>query len=481
MPPQDIEAEQSVLGACLIDAQVIPQVRQFIDADDFYVARHKVLFEVICRLHDRREPVDPITVQAELGGRIEDIGGLTYLTNLINLVPTTANATAYAKIVAEKATLRRLQAAARRIIDECYGEITADEAKALAASEIQQAVYGKHSSTIVRHMGQDLLAYVEQTMNDEAEGKANRDIVPTIFKRQDDVMPFMRGEVTVVPSPSSMGKTTYMFNLLQGTARMGEPCIGFSLEMSRPQILQKMWANLARINTLQIRRRALSDHEWTRSMEEAAKLLEVPLYYALKPRMKWADIRVECLAFKAKYGRLSLVTVDYWQILGDAPRKDERDDQKLGRLVEEAKALAVEAECHVVILAQAKIDSGKPIPDLEDVKDSRAIVAAADNVLFLTRPLEFGEKTIKLPSMDGKRIIETKCNAIDPTIHGKRRGKPMFADVMLGIPGKARMGPKAIIPYHIDLATGRMADLFTPWPWDNERGAGYRGGLEDLL
>lgn len=481
MPPQDLEAEQSVLGACLIDAQVIPQVRQLVDAEDFYSDRHRLIFEVICRLHDQREPVDPVTIQNALGDRVEEIGGLTYLTNLINAVPTTANAPAYARIVADKATLRRLQRAARRIIDECYGEITADDAKALAASEIQQAVYGRHTSSIVRPFGEDLLAYIEQSQNDEAEGKANRDVVPTIFRRQDDVMPLMRGEVTVVPSPSSMGKTTYMFNLLQGTARMGEPSIGFSLEMSRPQILQKMWANLARINTLQIRRRALSDYEWARSMEAAAQLLEVPLFYALKPRMRWADIRVECLAFKAKHGKLSLVAVDYWQILGDAPRKDERDDQKLGRLVEEAKALAVEADCHVVILAQAKIDSRKVIPELEDVKDSRAIVAAADNVLFLTRPLEFGEQTIKLPSMDGSRVIEVKCNATDPTIHGKRQRKPMFADVMLGIPGKARMGPKAIIPYHIDLATGRMADLFTPWPWDNDRGAGYRGGLEDLL
>lgn len=470
-----------MLGACLIDAQVIPQVRQIIDADDFYSDKHGLIFKAICWLNDRREPVDAMTVHTALKRRAEDVGGLTYLTSLINLVPTTANAVAYARIVAEKATLRRLQVAARRILDECYREITADEAKALAAAEIQQAVFGKHSSSIVRHMGEDLLAYVEQTQNDEAEGKASRHIVPTVFKRQDAVMPLMRGEVTVVPSPSSMGKTTWMFHLLQGTARMGEPSIGFSLEMSRPQILQKMWANLARINTLQIRRRALSDDEWARSMAAAAQIIDVPLYYALKPRMKWADIRVECLAFKAKHGKLSLVTVDYWQILGDAPRKDERDDQKLGRLVEEAKALAVEADCHVVILAQAKIDSRKPIPELEDVKDSRAIVAAADNVLFLTRPLEFGDQTIKLPSMDGRRTIETKCNAIDPTIHGKRRGGPMFADVMLGIPGKARMGPKAIIPYHIDLPTGRMADLFTPWPWDNDRGAGYQGGLEDKL
>src|SRR5690606_2510403 len=144
-------AEQSVLGACLIDAQVIPQVRQIIDADDFYSDKHGLIFKAICWLNDRREPVDAMTVHTALKRRAEDVGGLTYLTSLINLVPTTANAVAYARIVAEKATLRRLQVAARRILDECYREITADEAKALAAAEIQQAVFGKHSSSIVRH------------------------------------------------------------------------------------------------------------------------------------------------------------------------------------------------------------------------------------------------------------------------------------------------------------------------------------------
>lgn len=464
-----------MLGSCLIDKDVIPLVRQVLTPEDFYSEKHQLLYKAVCHLHDRREPVDPATVNAVLKGRAAEVGGLNYLFSLVNFVPSTANAVAYANIVDEKATARRIQEAARRVVDAMYGGVEGDEAKAFALSEMQAAVYGKRSRGLVQHMGASLLEYIEQSMNEETEGKANQDIVPTMFKRQNDVMPMMRGEVTVVPAASSVGKTTWMFNLLEGTARLGEPSVGFSLEMSRKQILQKMWAEIARINTLQIRSRALSPEEWSRSIEEAAKLQSVPLHYALKPRMKWSEIRVEAMAFAAKHGRISLMTVDYWQILSDPAMKNERDDQRLGRLVEEGKALAVELDCHLVILAQATINSDKPIPTLEDVKDSRAIVQAADNVLFLTRPLEFGDRKITLPSMDGRRAIEVKCNASDPTIYGRRRGGPMFKDVILGIPGKARMGPKYIIPYYIDLETGKMDDLFKPWPWDNERGAAYQG------
>lgn len=475
VPPQDLEAEQSVLGSCLIDSSMITRVRQVVEPDDFYSDKHGNVFRAICALHDRKEPVDIITVQGELKtmGCLPD-EGIGYLAALVNTVPTTANAEGYAKIVQDKAAMRRVQNATRTILDASYEAASATDLKSLALSEIQQAVFSGRQDSIVRSMGESLLEFVETSLNESQAGEPNKHVVPTGFKRQDEVMPLERGEVTVVPGASSMGKTTWMFNQLHGAAKQGEPAIGFSLEMSRPQVLQKMWAKLVGVNTLQIRRRILMQDDWERSMLEAANLRELPLYYGLKPRMKFADIRLETLAFAAKYGKVSLISVDYWQILGDRPYKDERDDQKLGRLVEEAKALAVECDCHVLILAQATINSAKPIPTLEDVKDSRAIVQAADNVLFLTRPLEFGEKSIRLPRMDGADWVTVSCNAKDPTAHGKRRGGLMFQDVMLGIPGKARMGPKFIIPYYIDLSTGQMAELFTPWPWDNEIGAGYK-------
>lgn len=467
-PLQDLDAEQSVLGACLLDKDVLSPVLRLLDTGDFHADKHQDVFDAIRALYNRKEPVDLVTTQDELRrqGRLDDVGGLPYLTTLINAVPTTANTEAYAKIVADRAVLRRIQRAARQIVDDCYVAESADEIRVKAVEEIQAAVFGDRNASMLKPLGASLLEFVEQNRNDRDQGKENRNVVPTPFKVQDKRMPLERGTVTVVPSPSSMGKTTWMFQLLIGTARLQEPSIGFSLEMSNRQILQKTWANVARLNTLKVRHLALTDSEWDASILQAAELSGIPVYYGLKRRMRFTDIRLECLAFKARHGKLSLVTIDYWQIIGDRPLRDERKDEMLGRLVEDAKDLAEECDCHVVILAQAKIDSGKPIPSLEDVKESRAIVAAADNILFLTRPLEFGDQKIKLPSADGQTIYDLKCDATDPADSRRR----MFHNVMLGIPGKARMGPKDIIPYYIELETGRMGDLATPWPWDNPKG-----------
>lgn len=476
VPPQDLEAEQSVLGSMLLEGAAIPHIMQVVEPRDFYAEKHNHVFTAIVTLYGRHEPVDLITLSGELrkNGHLEDVGGISYLTNLINAVPTTANAIAYARLVADKATIRRVQLVGRRIVDSGYTATNAEDIKRVATDELQQAFASGRSTVMLRKLGPDLLEFVESSYNDSLAGKANVAIVPSGFQLQDYVIPFVRGETTVVVSSSGMGKTTYEKNLQRNLGKAGLPVAGFSLEMSRTQIKQKYWALLAGINTLKIRHSSLTEEEWQRSLQAAYATVDWPLYYALKPRMKWSDIRLEVVSFKAKHGSLAMFTVDYWQIIGDKPPKGEERHEMLGRLVEDAKELAVEMDCHALILAQAKIDSNKPIPTLEDVKDSRAIVQAADNILFLTRPLEFGTAEIALPRNDGKGWVNVKCNAPYPhiEIHGEQyRGRQMFEYVMLGIQGKQRMGPKDIIPYWIDLPTGRMADLGRPWPWDNERGA----------
>jgi replicative DNA helicase len=470
----------------LIDKDVLPIVGQILRPEDFYAEKHQTLYSAMSAIIDRHEPVDIITVQDELKrrGDLDDIGGLTYLTTLVNLVPSTANVDQYARIVADKADVRRIQTAARKIVDESYGDITSADLKKVAIERVQGAVFHR-GGTGVRQLGPELLSFVETQRNASVEGKPPAALVKVPFKRQHYVMPWLKGETTAVGAGSNIGKTTYMFNTLKGVAELDGPAIGFSLEMSSTQILQKFWARIAGVNTLNIRHGALTDDEWNQSIIKIAKTVNLPLWYMVKPRMKWTEIAMEATAFKAKHGKLSLIMVDYWQILNDMPQKDERRDNMFGRLVEEAKELAVTLDCHVAFLVQTYIRPDQPFPTLADVIESRDIVRYVDNSLFLTRPTEFigtvvgkkGERTsptIKLPRMDGSEWVDVSCEASYPpiAIRGEQyRNKRMFDNIMIGIQGKQRMGPKDIIPYWIDLPTGKMADLATPWPWDNKNGA----------
>lgn len=486
VPPQNLEAEMSVLGAMIIDKDCLPVVRKILRPDDFYADKNAWLYEAMCAVMDRHEPVDLITVQDELRRkkRLDDVGGLSYLTSMVNLVPSTANVKRYAEIVADRADTRRIQNAARLIVGEGYKGGSGSELKTYAMGKLQAAVFHR-GSTGLKEMGPNLLAFIEKNRNAVQEGKTPEWLVKVPFQYQHKVMPLLRGETTAIGAGSSVGKTTYMFNVLLGVARLDGPAIGFSLEMSETQMMQKWWARLAGINTLKIRHAALTDEEWERSSLKAVDVQTLPVHYMVKPRMTWTEIAMEAAAFKARYGSLSLIFIDYWQILHDLPLKDERRDTLLGRLVEEGKTLAVELNCHVAFLVQTRIVPGQVVPTLADVLESRDIVRYADNSLFLTRPTEhIGKMTdrvgnpkspmISLPSMDGQHWVSVAVDSPYPhiPIHGEQwRGKRMFDNVMLGFQGKQRMGPNDVIPYWVDLPTGKMADLHRPWPWDNSKGA----------
>lgn len=459
VPPHDLEAEISVLGACLLDADVIPDALHRLRRDDFYSPKHGMIFEAIGRLHSKKEPVDLITVQNELkqAGVLDQVGGLHYLTQMVGQVPTTGNTGAYVRIVAEASSKRALILAARKIVDLAHSDISFDELRVASVGHINDAVFHNGSSE-VRLLGQDLYQFVEKAYEDWKEKRAEASIVWTGFSHQDLVMPLVKGETTIVAAASSMGKTTYKNALEANVARRKQKVLAFSLEMSRRQILQKAWARAARINSLAIRKLGLSEEQWSRSFEAVARQVDLPLYYVSRPRMSFSDMKLVAVAFKAKYGGLDLITVDYWQIIGDQPRRDERPDRMLGRLVEDAKALAVELDCHVLILAQAKIDSFKVLPSLEDVKESRDIVAAADNVLFLTRPSKYGDLPITVPVEGG--TVTIKCNICGYD------GKPVFQNVMIGSQGKQRMGPEDLVLYMADMSTGTIGDLAKPYPWD---------------
>lgn len=473
VPPQNLEAEQSVLGACLIDPDALPPVLRLLKPESFYADKHQQIYAVMQTLSARREPVDLISVQDHLQtkGQLAEIGGLDYLRTLINDVPSTVNTEQYAKIVAGKAELRSLQRAARWIVDECYRADDPDAMKTEAFHRMSEAVFDRASSK-ERQVGPALLEYVEEVVNAQAGGLEPANLIKSPFRIQNEVIPMARGEDTVVVAASGVGKTTYEKALQYGVAKLGGVVKGYSLEMSERQLLQKFWGLIARVNTMSIRKGRLSEDEIRRSFERVTGMLELAWYFEPRPRMKWADIKVDALAFKARHGKLDLMTVDYIQILGDQPPKNGRRDSQLGEIVEDGKALACELDCHIVFLAQQKINKHKPVGDNEDVAESRDIVRAADNVIFLTRPTEYDKDAeIELPVQErgengGLYWTNKKftCGQVDGA------GNLLFQNVMLGFPGKQRMGSKSIIPYYFEAETGIVADLALPWPWNNPRG-----------
>lgn len=482
VPPQNLEAEQSVLGACLLDADVLAPVLRLLEPIDFYADKHKDIYGAVQTVYRRRDPVDMITVQDELRrtGKLDDVGGIMYLTTLINMVPTTANTEAYARIVADKSSLRQIQRAARLITDRCYKADSLESFRAEAADLLHGALTGRASSR-ERHLGPTLLAYAEDVINTQAEGGKQKSMVSTPFMVQDRVMPMARGEVTVAVAQSGVGKTTYEKALQLGTARIsGQRVKGYSLEMSQSQLLQKYWGLIAEINTMNIRLGQLTEAEVLRSIERISQIMDLQIYFEARPRMKWADIKLDAMAFAHRHGSVDLITIDYLQILGDEVPKNGRRDSQLGLIVEEAKEIAVDLNCHVCFLAQQKIDKNKPVGENEDVAESRDIIRASDNALFLTRPTEFNpDAEVPMPCRVRSTTPGRKWDWINRKLrcdasHPKDEGRLMFENVMLGFQGKQRMGQKRVIPYEFIPETGVVRDLPPPWPWDDpeERGRG---------
>jgi replicative DNA helicase len=467
VPPQSTEAEQSVLGAALIDNSILPEIRRHLTADDWYSEKHRIIWEAICKVHDRKDPVDMVTVQDELTrvGRLNDVDGMPYLATLMNLVPTTANAPEYARIVADKAQLRRMQAAARKVADLCYSAESPDEIRPKLVEIITRSAYeGQNHAD--RLLGPKLLAYMERTINERQENKPPASLIQTGFKFQDALMPMVRGETTAVGARSGGGKTTYEKQLQINVARLSGPVLSYSLEMSEEQLLQKYWGNIGDVDTMRIRLGKMTDEEISRSMAAVAGIQDLPIYFLARPRMRWADIRVDAQAFAARHGRPALITVDYWQILSDKPPRDGRRDSLLGELVLDAKDLAIELDCHIVFLVQVRINKSKPVPENEDVLESRDIVRSADNVLYLVRPTECdpdAEITLAYQHPQTKQIIEVECKCGD--VNPWKPTEKLFDGVLLGYQGKQRMGRLEVIPYHFDPPTGRITDLLPPWPW----------------
>ena len=390
VPPQNLEAEQSVLGAMLIDRDAISAVQNLLSADDFYSDKHQQLYQVMVDLHDRSEPVDAITVSAELKARdlLEQIGGGPYLAYLMNMVPATTNVEAYALIVEQKAVMRRLQRAARKIQEDAY---QADDLDSML-SQAEQAIFAVTQRRISRgyeHVREALMTAFEHIEFLYAH-KGQPTGVPTGFKVLDRMTNGLQpSDLIIVAARPSMGKTAFCLNIARNAATEGTTVGFFSLEMSREQLALRLLSAEAAVDQHRLRNGELDDEHWGRLTNGLAKLSNTPIYIDDTPNIQLVELRSRARRLQAEH-ELGLIIIDYLQLMSLPERRRQQGNrqEEISEISRSLKQLARELRCPIMALSQLSraVESRQDKrPMLSDLRESGAIEQDADLVAFLYR------------------------------------------------------------------------------------------------
>ncbi|MFY9258146.1 MAG: replicative DNA helicase [Dethiobacteria bacterium] len=397
IPPQSIEAEQSVLGSMIIDKEAIFAAAEMLREADFYRTAHQKIFEAIMGLSEKGEPVDLVTLAEELQRQhsLEEAGGTAYLSALAGAVPTAANVQYYALIVREKSILRSLIGTATKIVAGCY-EGPPDVEEFLDAAEQQIFEIGRQGKQQgfipLKEVLKETFDRIERLF-DEKKGVTG---LATGFTDLDTICSgLQQSDLIIVAARPSMGKTTLALNMAHHIAvKEKKPTAFFSLEMSREQLAQRMLCAEAKIDAHNLRRGILSQEEWQKLTRAVGPLSEAPLYIDDSASLSVMEVRAKARRLKAERG-LEAVFVDYLQLMRGFSRAENRQ-QELSEISRSLKALAKELSIPVVALSQLsraveKRESRRPI--LSDLMESGGIEANADVVLFIYRESYYHKDT----------------------------------------------------------------------------------------
>lgn len=391
-PPQDVAAEQSVLGGMLLSKDAIADVVEALRTHDFYRPAHATIFDVILDLYGRGEPADPVTVVAALTDRNElaRVGGAPYIHTLISMVPTAAHAAYYARIVAERAVLRRLVEAGTRIVQLGYGAATAGREVEDVVDMAQQAVYDvtEQRSSEDYIVLSDLL---QPTMDEiEAIGTAGGAMagVPTGFTDLDRLTNGLHaGQLIVIAARPGLGKSTVSLDITRSAAiKHTLPAVIFSLEMSKIEITMRLLSAEARVPLHNLRTGRLSDDDWTKLARRMGEVSEAPLFIDDSPNMTMMEIRAKARRLKQR-NDLRLIVVDYLQLM-TSPKRVENRQQEVAELSRGLKLLAKELEVPVIAVSQLNRGPEQRTdkrPQLSDLRESGSIEQDSDMVVLLHR------------------------------------------------------------------------------------------------
>jgi replicative DNA helicase len=387
IPPQNLEAEQSVLGSMLIDKQAILRAMEILRPRDFYGEAHQTIFAALTRLFDRGGAVDLVTVTEELRqeGNLDKVGGVSYLTSLANFVPTAANIEHYARIVEEKAILRDLIKAATEIVGKAYA---AREDVEIVLDEAEQGIFSVSQRRNVQGYVplKEVLIQTLERIEYLYANKGSALGVPTGFKDLDSLTSGLQpSDLVILAARPSVGKTTLALNLVRNAAVKDKtPCAIFSLEMAREQIAQRLLCAEAGIDGRNLRTGFLNDNDWKRLSGALGRLGEAPIFIDDTPNISIMEVRTKARRIKAEHG-LGLLVVDYLQLMQGRGRAENRQ-QEISEISRSLKALARELKVPVLALSQlsrAVEQRQDRRPMLSDLRESGAIEQDADVVMFL--------------------------------------------------------------------------------------------------
>ena len=394
-PPQDMAAEQSVLGGMLLSKDAIADVLERLRPGDFYRPAHQNVYDAILDLYGRGEPADAITVAAELDrrGLLRRIGGAPYLHTLISTVPTAANAGYYAGIVAEKALLRRLVEAGTRVVQYGYaGAEGADVAEVVdrAQAEIYEVTDRRTSEDFVPL--EDLLQPTMDEIDAIASNGGLARGVPTGFTELDDLTNGLHGgQMIVLAARPGMGKSTLGLDFLRSCSIKNRlASVIFSLEMSKSEIVMRLLSAEAKIKLADMRSGRMSDDDWTRLARRMSEISEAPLYIDDSPNLTMMEIRAKARRLHQKAG-LRLIVIDYLQLMTSGKKVESRQ-QEVSEFSRHLKLLAKELGVPVVAMSQLNRGPEQRTdkkPMLADLRESGAIEQDADMVILLHRPDAF--------------------------------------------------------------------------------------------
>ncbi len=387
VPPQNEDAEQSVLGSMLLDRDAIAVATETLREDDFYRDAHGTIFTVMLNLYDRNEAVDLVTVTSALEDRdeLDEVGGASYISSLANSVPTSANVEYYARIVEEKSTLRRLIRASAEITKLAY---TAGDESRDVLDRAEQIIYEiaqrrmRRSYAPLYEVLKDAFVEIEKLYNNKGAVVG----VPTGFKSYDEMTSGLHpSELTIVAARPSVGKTTLAMNIAANAAiKNGVPVGVFSLEMSREQLAIRLLSSEAKIDGHRLRTGYLQESDWPKISRALGRLGDVELYVDDTPSMSIMELRGKARRLSAERN-IGLVVVDYMQLIHTTTRLENRQ-QEMTEISRSLKQLARELKCPVVALSQlsrAVEQRSDRRPQLSDLRESGAIEQDADVVAFI--------------------------------------------------------------------------------------------------
>ena len=434
--PHNIEAEEAVLGALLIDPEGIFRVLNFLRSEDFYLQKHRWIYEAMVSIHERRDPIDMLTLTTELEqhDHLEAVGGGVFITELISAVPSAINIESYGRLVEQTAVRRRLLDAASDIARFSYNESMSLD---LVVDQSEKALFGVSQKRTTRDLQpiQEIVPRYYDYIENLYEHQGDLMGVPTGFQDMNRLLGgFQKSDLLILAARPGVGKTSLMITFALRAAEHGKVVALFSLEMSGEQLVQRMVAQISGIDAQRLRLGQLKDNEWPAFAEAIGHLSELPIYIDDTPSITVLQLRTKCRRLTSERG-LDIIFLDYLQLMDSDFRSDNRV-QEVSYISRSLKGLARELDIPLMTasqLSRAVEQRQDKHPVLSDLRESGSLEQDADIVMFIYRDELYNE------------------NSENPNI----------ADVMVA---KHRSGPTGTIQLYFNKKLTKFADVATRLP-----------------